>query len=237
MAILVGIDEARYGPVLGPLVVSATAWRVPDDTVDRCLWDLLRQSVCRQAVRRDRRPPILDSKKLYHRKMGLAGLERSALAALGQTGISPAFFRDLLSRVCPGAMQTITAIIARQTGVRSGRCNAKPVRHQAVRTATIVTHANTRPHRTVRVADHDSIANVEPSSTYASTVPVITPTACTNGIPNNVANGTQDQTAGSPCASPRARCHATWYATTTVRAADTMFTGPCLPRSRPSQAS
>ncbi|MBU4400433.1 MAG: hypothetical protein KKE86_13995, partial [Planctomycetes bacterium] len=30
MGYLVGTDEAGYGPNLGPLVISATAWEVPD---------------------------------------------------------------------------------------------------------------------------------------------------------------------------------------------------------------
>jgi hypothetical protein len=32
MGILIGMDEAGYGPHLGPLVVAATAWEVPDDS-------------------------------------------------------------------------------------------------------------------------------------------------------------------------------------------------------------
>jgi hypothetical protein len=31
MALLIGMDEAGYGPNLGPLVISATAWEVPGD--------------------------------------------------------------------------------------------------------------------------------------------------------------------------------------------------------------
>ena len=31
MSYLLGTDEAAYGPKLGPLVVSVTVWRVPDD--------------------------------------------------------------------------------------------------------------------------------------------------------------------------------------------------------------
>ena len=33
-ALLVGIDAAGYGPMLGPLVVSATAFEVPRAAVD-----------------------------------------------------------------------------------------------------------------------------------------------------------------------------------------------------------
>src|SRR3954449_11018765 len=31
MGILIGMDEAGYGPHLGPLVIAATAWHVPDE--------------------------------------------------------------------------------------------------------------------------------------------------------------------------------------------------------------
>src|SRR3954452_17751177 len=34
MGILIGMDEAGYGPHLGPLVIAATAWQVPDELSD-----------------------------------------------------------------------------------------------------------------------------------------------------------------------------------------------------------
>ena len=44
MPYLVGTDEAGYGPNLGPLVVSATVWRV-DTLHDTDLYSRLRKSV------------------------------------------------------------------------------------------------------------------------------------------------------------------------------------------------
>src|SRR3954449_12489695 len=34
MGILIGMDEAGYGPHLGPLVIAATAWHVPDELLN-----------------------------------------------------------------------------------------------------------------------------------------------------------------------------------------------------------
>ena len=39
MGYLIGTDEAGYGPNLGPLVVSASVWRVPDDVGGDELYD------------------------------------------------------------------------------------------------------------------------------------------------------------------------------------------------------
>lgn len=45
MAIIAGIDEAGFGPTLGPLVVSGVLFRVADADVDACLWTMLKQSI------------------------------------------------------------------------------------------------------------------------------------------------------------------------------------------------
>ena len=39
---IVGIDEAGYGPNLGPFVMTSVALRVPDEHTDADLWHLLR---------------------------------------------------------------------------------------------------------------------------------------------------------------------------------------------------
>lgn len=109
MAIIAGIDEAGYGPVLGPLVVCGVAVRVPHEERDGGLWTRLRHSVTRNISRRDLRLPIVDSKKLYNRKAGLGALERSALTALKVWGRAPASLRDLLQSLSPNVLDELEA--------------------------------------------------------------------------------------------------------------------------------
>jgi ribonuclease HII len=110
--IVVGIDEAGYGPRLGPLVVSAVAFEVPVSLLGRSknpadgpdLWSILRRSVKDSADRKDPRLAVADSKILYGRateEEGLGLLERAALTFLTQIGDAPQTLRRLLAHVCP----------------------------------------------------------------------------------------------------------------------------------------
>ena len=74
---VVGIDEAGYGPNLGPLVQAAVALHLPDD--DPAGWDTLKPVVRRAREKRDGRLLIDDSKKVYTHG-GLEALERGVWA-------------------------------------------------------------------------------------------------------------------------------------------------------------
>jgi ribonuclease HII len=82
VAWIIGIDEAGYGPNLGPFVMTAVACRVPDDHAESDLWDLLHPAVRRGDTRDDGRLLIADSKVVHTGPRGLAALERGVLAAL-----------------------------------------------------------------------------------------------------------------------------------------------------------
>jgi hypothetical protein len=116
MGILIGMDEAGYGPNLGPLVVAASAWEMAEEkgsgfgvrgsglkaegnsstsvapvkgaALSRCdLYRLLRRVVVKGAS--DSHVAIADSKALYKPGSGLRQLERGVHAVLGATGRGP----------------------------------------------------------------------------------------------------------------------------------------------------
>jgi ribonuclease HII len=101
MTILAGIDEAGFGPLLGPLVVSSCAFAVRPDAVEEDLWHLLRKSVGKTRKQLRGRLLVTDSKKAYKRAEGLGHLERSVLAALRCLDARPSDLGALLAVLCP----------------------------------------------------------------------------------------------------------------------------------------
>lgn len=103
MALLVGIDEAGYGPHLGPLVVAGSAIALDSDTApDAALWGAMRGHVRRRVGGRSDRVVICDSKLAYasgRRDAGMAVLERAVLGFLESAGIRPRTLADLLAAV------------------------------------------------------------------------------------------------------------------------------------------
>ncbi|MGI9428073.1 MAG: hypothetical protein ACR2NM_05405 [Bythopirellula sp.] len=99
MTLLIGIDEAGYGPNFGPLCIGATAWHVEERGAggeERAieLYDLLSGVICRSPKKN--RIAIADSKQLYKPGGGLRELERGVLAALASLGETASDWRDLL---------------------------------------------------------------------------------------------------------------------------------------------
>jgi ribonuclease HII len=107
MPVVVGIDEAGFGPILGPLVVSASVFSLPQQFLNEDLWQVLRKSVGKKPRHLAGRVLIADSKKAYNKSLGIKHLQRTVLACLKCLGKEPATLTDLLSLVSADCLEQL----------------------------------------------------------------------------------------------------------------------------------
>ena len=108
MVVLVGIDEAGFGPILGPLVISSSTFSLPNHLLMSDLWQVLVKSVGDKRRRLAGRLLIVDSKKAYSKKQGIKHLERTVLAALKCLGREPNKLTELVELLCPGCLERLS---------------------------------------------------------------------------------------------------------------------------------
>jgi len=100
MGRLVGMDEAGYGPNLGPLVVAATVWDIPGDPAEFDGWAEF-EIVLGQPPIDGSRMAVGDSKKIYQAGGSLERLETTVLAFLRLCGLRPGCLVELCDAVSP----------------------------------------------------------------------------------------------------------------------------------------
>jgi ribonuclease HII len=98
--LLLGIDEAGYGPNFGPLVVVAASLEVPDHITSESLWDVAHPTVTRFPAESPDDIVIDDSKRVYSGGTGLDCLERTVFAWIGQHDAFPRTLRQLWNSHC-----------------------------------------------------------------------------------------------------------------------------------------
>jgi hypothetical protein len=107
---IIGIDEAGYGPNLGPFVMTSVACQVADELVGADLWQVLRAGVRRHDETDDGRLLVADSKLVYSSARGLLELEWNVLASLCPWRNGEAFgLTHYLDWACPAARPELAA--------------------------------------------------------------------------------------------------------------------------------
>ncbi|WP_437228667.1 hypothetical protein SH661x_001016 [Planctomicrobium sp. SH661] len=97
--LFIGMDEAGYGPNLGPLLIAVTCWQTPDAPHLCDFYRCLKKAVDLKGTARGKKLHIADSKAVNVGKLGFRSLETSALALLSCLGWTDLTFQSLWKRL------------------------------------------------------------------------------------------------------------------------------------------
>lgn len=99
MSFVIGMDEAGYGPNLGPLVVTATVWEVSGNPREMTFWNEFEGIITQHPPRAVDQIQIADSKRVHDPSKGVGPLERGVLAAWSLHRQLPQQFTGWLSEL------------------------------------------------------------------------------------------------------------------------------------------
>lgn len=162
MGYVIGMDEAGYGPNLGPLVVSATVWEVPGAPKKTTFWDEFAGLIVQHPPESPTEMQVADSKVVHDPNKGVGPLERAVLAAWAMLETLPTSLMDWWAKVAlhsvlthhtdhrcvePWFMdvdlnlpqQTPHDEIAELTRLWSERCREKKIKLKAIRSDVVLT--------------------------------------------------------------------------------------------------
>ena len=139
MTLVIGIDEAGYGPNLGPLVIGGSSWRIDELQCDHLSTKVADQFIQLQSdihvdYRAGRGPPWGDSKTIFSRKSTksetLEPLERGVFAAI-----------QIATNTLPETSDRLLSLLALKSPDDSERSGWKKLDAVKLPLATKVPHA------------------------------------------------------------------------------------------------
>ena len=107
MPYLLGIDEAGYGPNLGPFVMSSALFQLPE-ACSTDLWKVLRTAVRKANHKADGRLIVDDSKQVYSPKVGMGVLEKNLWPFVQLTNSSITVKKDLWQHLAVDPVESVS---------------------------------------------------------------------------------------------------------------------------------